>query len=64
MSRFVAGTLAGISGVTILGALVVAGVLFNDINSLYFDVMDDMHEFKVRRVTVAFWITVISAFRR
>ena len=47
MSRFLAGTLSAISGIVILGSLVVAGVLFNDINSLYFDVMDDMHEFKV-----------------
>ncbi|CAB04587.1 Nematode cuticle collagen N-terminal domain-containing protein [Caenorhabditis elegans] len=47
MSRFLAGTLSAISGIVILGSLVIAGVLFNDINTLYFDVMDDMHEFKL-----------------
>ena len=45
-----AKTLVGLasvgSAVVIVASLVMVGVLFNDINSLYDDVMDDMVEFK------------------
>lgn len=38
---------SGLSGLLIITSLVTVGILFNDINSLYFEVLDDMVEFKV-----------------
>lgn len=35
------------SGGAILVTLVVVGILFQDINSLYYEVLDDMNDFKV-----------------
>ena len=35
------------SGIVILGCLIGVAVLFNDINSLYDEIMHDMEEFKV-----------------
>lgn len=38
------------SGGVILVTLIVVGILFRDINSLYYEVLDDMDEFKVYTV--------------
>lgn len=35
------------SGLVIITSLIIVGVLFQDINSFYYEVLDDMVEFKV-----------------
>uniref|UniRef100_A0A1I7Z5L7 Col_cuticle_N domain-containing protein n=1 Tax=Steinernema glaseri TaxID=37863 RepID=A0A1I7Z5L7_9BILA len=46
MSKCLVGLASAGSGVVIFACLVMVGVLFQDINTLYDDVMDDMVEFK------------------
>jgi hypothetical protein len=40
-------------GLAIMASLLVVGVLFHDINSLYTEIMQEMGEFKV---SVLFWV--------
>ncbi|TKR63087.1 hypothetical protein L596_026964 [Steinernema carpocapsae] len=46
MSKFLCGLASAGSGIVIFACLLMVGVLFNDINTLYDDVMDDMVDFK------------------
>lgn len=55
MSAKVLVTVAsGASGVVILACLVMVGVLFQDINNLYDEVMDEMVEFRVSLIFGSF----------
>lgn len=45
-TKYVVGFASIASGLVIMVSLVVVGVLFQDINNLYDNVMDDMLEFK------------------
>lgn len=45
--RIVVAFAIGLSICVITVSLIVVGVIFNDINNLYDDVMDEMKEFKV-----------------
>ncbi|VDL75740.1 unnamed protein product [Nippostrongylus brasiliensis] len=46
-AKFFATIASGASALVIIGSLICVGVIFQDINNLYDDVMDDMQEFRM-----------------
>ncbi|VDM45280.1 unnamed protein product [Toxocara canis] len=46
-ARVIVNVASAASGAVIIASLVVVGVLFNDLNTLYSDVLNDMDDFKV-----------------
>lgn len=46
-ARVIVNIASAASGAVIIASLVVVGVLFNDLNTLYSDVLNDMDDFKV-----------------
>lgn len=47
MTRLFIAAASGLSGLVIIASLATVVYIFNDINSFYDDVMEDMGEFKV-----------------
>lgn len=46
-TRMLVNIASAASGLVIVASLIIVGVLFQDINSFYYEVLDDMDEFKV-----------------
>lgn len=46
-AKFLVTVASGASALVIFVSLICVGVIYQDINNLYDDVMDDMQEFKV-----------------